>query len=280
MTGFYWLASYPKSGNTWLRLALHTLTEPRRPLDDLAQARFAPNASRRNDVEDALDVETSDFTPSELRAFRPAAYRMLAAEAREPLFRKVHDAWTEVAPGVALFPPEITLGTLLIVRDPRDVAVSWAHFASVPLDEAVSILCDPGAVLGTRQDRVAVTLPQTILCWSGHARSWLEAPGRPTCLIRYEDMLQDPAEALRRVATYAGIPHDEADIHRTIEATCFDNLRHLEAKHGFDGGQSRGTPFFRAGKSGTWRDTLTSKQADQLRHAHGDMMRQLGYADA
>lgn len=278
MTGFYWLASYPKSGNTWLRLALHALAEPDQPLTKLNDARFAPNASRRNDLEDALDTETSDLGPTELRSLRPVAYRALAAEARRPLFRKVHDAWTEIAPGVPLFPPDITLGTLLIVRDPRDVAISWAHFASIPIDDAIEILCDPTTTLGRRAGRAPLMLPQTILCWSGHARSWLEAPGRPACLIRYEDMLADPGAVLRRVAAYAGIQHGEHDIAHAVAATGFDRLRTLEAEHGFDGGQTRGSPFFRSGRAGGWRATLTRSQAARIEGAHAETMRHLGYS--
>lgn len=277
MTGFYWLASYPKSGNTWLRLMLHALVEPDRPLTALNNARFAPNAGRRADIEDALDTDSDDLLPAELHRLRPVAYRALAAEARQPLFRKVHDAWTEVAPGAPLFPPEATLGTLLVVRDPRDVAVSWAHFAAIAVDDAVDILCDPSMTLGHRSGRIRWMLPQITHCWSGHARSWLEAPGRPPCLIRYEDMLEDPPAALRRVADYAGIAHDDGMIERAVAATDFQRLRALEATYGFDGGQSSGAAFFRSGRSGGWRSALRSPQLAKLESAHAEMMQRLGY---
>lgn len=277
MTGFYWIASYPKSGNTWLRLALYCLLHPQLPFASPEQARFAPNASRRNDIEDALDIESGDLTADEVRVMRPAAYRAMAREAARPLYRKVHDAWTHAAPGLPLFPPDVTLGTLHIVRDPRDVAVSLAHFAAVTLDKAVDILCDPASVLNTRSGRPPLMLPQTLLCWSGHTKSWLDAPGRPGCLLRYEDMLADPVAVLRRVAQYAGIAHDEADLRRAVAATRFEALREQEIKHGFDGGQAASVPFFRAGRAGDWRKTMNRMQVERICGAHREMMERLGY---
>jgi aryl sulfotransferase len=279
MTGFYWIASYPKSGNTWLRLALRALLHPSRGMEAPDSSGFAPDASQRSDIEEALDVESGDLTPAELQALRPAAYRAMALRAGQPLYRKVHDARTDTPGGTPLFPPEATLGTLYIVRDPRDVAVSWAHFAAVGLDEAIRFLCDPAAVLLPTSGRPSLTVPQRLLCWSGHARSWLDAPGRPCCLIRYEDMLADPAAAIRRAASYARIDHTEADLHRAVALTRFDSLREREARHGFDGGQPRGTPFFRNGRAGGWRAALTGEHAARIWNTHRKMMEQIGYSE-
>lgn len=279
MSGFYWIASYPKSGNTWLRLALRHLIDPDRAPDAASNSGFAPNAGQRSDFEEALDVESGDLTPAEIETLRPVALRAAAARAARPLYRKVHDAWTRTADGVPLFPPEATLGALYIVRDPRDVAVSWAHFAAVGLDQTVTALCNPSVVLRAQPDRPALNFPQRLLCWSGHVRSWLDAPGRPCCLLRYEDMLADPAAALRRAAAYAGIPHDDAGILRAVAATRFDALREHEARHGFDGGQPRGVSFFRSGRAGGWRAALTAQQAARIYSFHQEMMERLGYKE-
>lgn len=280
MSGFYWIASYPKSGNTWVRLALSALIHADTPSPSMNGSRFAPNASRRSDIEDGLDVETGDLTPDEVRALRPAAYRALAQTSKHPLFRKVHDAWSATETEGPLFPPEATLGTIHIVRDPRDVAVSWAHFAAIDVDAAIAILCDPSTIIRPHPPRVALTVPQWLSCWSGHARSWMDAPGRPGCLLRYEDLLADPATALARIATYAGIPHDETRIRNAIDATRFDALRRQEVEHGFNGGQAPGRAFFRAGRSGDWRHLLSDEQVERICTTHREMMQRLGYNES
>jgi len=279
MTGFYWIASYPKSGNTWLRLALRELVEPNRTNGPLAGVVFAPTASERTDIEEALDIESSDFSRSELEALRPAAYRAMAAAASQPLYRKVHDARLDTARG-PLFPPEVTLGSLYVVRDPRDVTISWAHFAGTDIETAVAMLCNPAAIMLPSPGRPALTVPQRLTCWSGHVRSWLDAPGRPCCLIRYEDMLTDPAQVLSRVARYIGIAHDEADIKRAVELTRFETLREREAVHGFNGGQVGAASFFRSGRAGQWRTVLDPVQVARIETTHEEIMARLGYSKA
>ncbi|MET4698132.1 aryl sulfotransferase [Constrictibacter sp. MBR-5] len=277
MTGFVWIASYPRSGNTWLRLALGALLDPGQAHAGDAHARFAPNASQRSDIEEALDVETGDLTPAEMEALRPVAYRTLAALSRRPLFRKVHDACIDAVAGTPLFPPDATLATLYMVRDPRDVAVSWAHFAGIGLEEAVRFLCDAGATLRPAAGRPPLDLPQRLLCWSGHVRSWLDAPGRRCCLLRYEDMVADPAAILGRAAAHAGIAATAETLDRAVAATRFDALRAHEARQGFDGGQSPGSAFFRSGRAGGWRTALPPDLEARIVAAHGPAMEALGY---
>lgn len=279
MTGFVWIASYPRSGNTWLRLALGALLDPGRADARDAHRDFAPNASQRGDLEEALDVESGDLTPAELEALRPVAYRTLAARSRRPLFRKVHDACIDTAAGTPLFPPEATLATLYMVRDPRDVAVSWAHFAGVELEEAVRFLCDATATLRPAAGRPPLDLPQRLLDWSGHVRSWRDAPDRRCRLLRYEDMVADPAATLARAATHAGIAATAEALGRAVAATRFDTLRAHEARQGFDGGQSAGAAFFRSGQAGGWRAALPPALQARIVAAHGPVMEALGYLE-
>lgn len=277
MSGFYWIVAYPKSGSTWLRLSLSALVNG----GDLAAfpsgPTFAPNAGSRWELEETLDVESADLTSAELIWLRPAAYRLLAAGADRPLFRKVHEARLVSADGVHLFPPDVTLGVIYMVRDPRDVAVSWAHYFRRSLDDAVADLCNPTIMIGGLHDTPTLQLPQPLSCWSGHAESWLDAPGPAPCLVRYEDMLADPLGSLRRVAEYAAIPHNREGLEKAVAATRFDTLRDKERRHGFKGGQVGHHPFFRSGRAGGWRGTLSEAQEARIRLAHGPMMDRFGY---
>lgn len=280
MTGFYWIVSYPKSGNTWLRLALCALLHPERPFGFPRGPLFAPTAGGRGDLEESLDLESTDLTERELLRLRPLAYRALAAAFAEPLYRKVHEAWSHTADGTPLFPPDVTLGTIYIARDPRDVAVSWTHHFDCDFDMAVTALCSGDTMLGVKPGGAELQMPQRLSSWSGHVRSWLDAPGRAPCVLRYEDMLADPAQALRTVARYASIPHDDGRLEAAVAATGFDRLREQERRHGFDGGQVERRPFFRKGRAGCWRDELPAHQEARLLAEHGAAMARLGYAVA
>src|SRR5688572_20447375 len=113
MAGLVWLASYPKSGNTWARVFVQNYQNPARPaeINGLGIRHAAQNA-----LFDQFDaVEVSDLTDDELQGLRPALYRTMASAIADPLFLKVHDAFGTTADGVPLFPPDATHAVIYII---------------------------------------------------------------------------------------------------------------------------------------------------------------------
>lgn len=272
--GFYWIASYPKSGNTWMRLLLTSVQAGGAAVDFDAPLRFAPLAGQPIDAEAALDVEPSDLGPEELTELRPDAALLIARDTCEPQFRKVHDCWGRTPSGRLLFPPEATLGSLYIVRDPRDVAVSWAHHSGRTIDRAIEFMAQPSSIGGVPGS--AATIRQSLLSWSDHVLSWLSAEPRPL-VVRYEDMLADTAGELARAAVHCGLSPSQSAIAGAVAATRFPVLRAEEDEKGFDIGQAAGRRFFRRGEAGGWRDTLTAAQAERMAIDHREVMARLGY---
>lgn len=274
MRGFHWIASYPKSGNTWLRLALSCLRSGGRPVD--AAAGFAPVAASCSFFEDALHVDAADLTAEEIACLRPHQYRQEAAVCDAPMFRKVHDARILTPKGEPLFPPEVTLGALYIVRDPRDVAVSLAHQTGRSLDAAIAILDNPEARMGGRAD--TLQLAQPLSTWSAHVESWLDGPGPKPLLVRYEDMKADAAGQLARAAAHIGWTVTEQAVAAAVASTRFEVLRAREETHGFGERLPGMDRFFRRGEAGGWRDSLSPAQAMRVERHHGPVMARLGYA--
>lgn len=276
MNGYFWLASYPKSGNTWLRLALNSLARGGKPPDFSVVERFAPIASDRAPLDLLLDVDSADLSADEADALRPAFFEIEAQSSAEPQIRKVHDAWTLTPVGKPLFPLAVTLGTIYIVRDPRDVAVSLAHHLASDLDQTIAFMGHANAVLATGGRYGSPQFRQKLLTWAEHVRSWLNAP-KPPLLLRYEDMLTDPATALKRAARHLGweAPHDRVE--KAVAATRFEALQRSEEQQGFREKAWPEVRFFRRGISGGWRDTLTAAQAARIEADHGHIMAKLGY---
>lgn len=276
MSGLCLLASYPKSGNTWLRLALSSLSRGGAPPDFAKADNASFIASGRGLFDLRLDVESSDLTEDEVTALRPRFYEEAARRATEPMLCKVHDAWTRTPAGEPLFPPAVTVASVCIVRDPRDVAVSLAHHMDTGIDDAIAFLGDPDAAISAKPTGCTPQLRQTLLTWSGHVRSWLGADPRPL-LVRYEDMIADPAAALERVARHFGRDAAPEAVAKATAATRFDALRAAEERVGFLEKPWRAERFFRRGVAGGWRDTLTPAQAARIEDEHGGMMAELGY---
>ncbi|HYP07359.1 MAG TPA: sulfotransferase domain-containing protein [Bryobacteraceae bacterium] len=277
MSAFYWLASYPKSGNTWLRMALRSLTTGGAPIRFEERESWIPVASAREPFDTLLELESSDLTQEEVDCLRPLFYIEQARLADQPLIRKVHDAWIRTAAGTPLFPPAVTLGAIYVVRDPRDVAVSYAHHACCSIDEAIAFLDDPNAAFASAKSYLTCQLRQTMLTWRGHAASWLDAPGIRVLTVRYEDMIADPEGTLAKVATFCRMGASAELIAAATQATRFDVLQRIEEEQGFQEKPPGMKRFFRRGQAGGWRDCLTSEQAARIVSAQGEMMRRLDY---
>lgn len=277
MSGFYWLASYPKSGNTWLRMALRSLHNGGARVRFGDEDTWIPMASAREPFDSLLQLDSSDLTQDEVESLRPLFYMEQARLANQPLLRKVHDAWIHTPSGAPLFPPAVTLGAIYIVRDPRDVAVSYAHHASCSIDNAIAFLENPKASFASATRCLTAQLRQTMLTWSDHVASWLDAPGIRVLTVRYEDMLAEPKATLAQVARFCQINASPELISAATQATRFDVLQQTEQEQGFREKPPGMERFFRRGKAGGWCDSLTSEQANRIESVHREMMQRLQY---
>ena len=273
--GIWWLASYPKSGNTWLRAVIATLVSGR-PANINAMAFLGPTAGGRFPFEDVLGIDSVALSREQEMNLRPRAYDIWAAEAARPLYCKTHDAYQMTPAGEALFPTTATYGAVYIVRDPRAVAVSSVHFMGQPIEETIAVMDHPAANYAGATTRLSQQLRQPLLRWSDHVESWLAAPF-PVHLLRYEDMLSDPHSAIGAVAAFLGLRSDPQTIAMAAEATKFSRLQAQEQEAGFNEKPRQSAAFFREGTAGGWRRVLTPDQTARIVAAHGDVMRRLGY---
>lgn len=277
MQRLVWLTSYPKSGNTWVRLFLTAYHHPERDDVDINDVDVSLHAGNRDLFDRVIGLEASDLTPAEIDRFRPDVYRQLAAEAEEPLFLKVHDRWRRTLTGDPLFPPEITAATIYIVRDPRSVAPSFANHYNSTIDAAIDSMAKPDHGITARSDRLANQLPQPMGSWSRHVTGWLDQTDLPIHLVRYEDLHADPAGQFTEILRVSGLPVDETRLSRALAQTRFERLQEQEAVVGFKERLSASPRFFRRGQADSWRDELTPAQIARIEADHGPVMARMGY---
>ncbi len=275
--GIIWLASYPKSGNTWLRIFLTNYLLDEAEPADINELDGRLIASSRIAFDEAVGVEASDLTPEEIDRYRPGVYAQLARQNDRPIFLKVHDAYTHNASNKPLFPKSVTDGVIYLIRNPLDVAVSFADHSGITMDEIVLRLCRGDFCLDGRLDRLHSQLRQKLLSWSGHVRSWVDEPGLRIQVIRYEDMVRDPTSAFSSIVRFAGLIFDPDRLAKALDFSSFDRLQAKERETSFRERSPRAKAFFRKGKAGDWRDALTDEQASVLIDAHREVMLRFGY---
>lgn len=274
-----WIASYPKSGSTWVRAFLAGLAPDRGsqpPLEGLAEA--VPSAAFRPLLDEALGVETSDLTEDEVETARPVAYAHLARAAPGVHRLKIHDART--GPGGSIVPVDATAGAVVLVRNPLDVAVSLAHHMDWSADRAIDFMGDPGATLAPAGPGLSIQVRQRLGRWSDHVDGWLDAAEFPVLRVRYEDLLASPLEEFARLAAFTDPAAGPAAIERAVERCGFDVLRAAERDAGFAEAAASERPFFHRGASGAGRATLTNPQIERIVREHDPVMRRLGYIGA
>jgi sulfotransferase family protein len=276
--GIIWLASFPKSGNTWFRIVLANLAAGENgPADINDLDERGGIASSRQEFEAVTLLDSGLISPDDIDRLRPGVYARMA-EAVEARWIKVHDAYALNADGEPVLGRGVARAAVYLVRDPRDVAISLAFHNSTTVDAAIELMNAPDGALCRGREGQLPQLRQRLNGWSGHAGSWLEQTDTPVHLLRYEDMRADPVAAFTRALAFAQRPATGEEIERAIRHADFGELQRQEREKGFGERMSRTAPFFRAGEAGAWRRELTSDQVARVEVAHAPMMERLGYA--
>jgi aryl sulfotransferase len=283
--GAVWIASYPKSGNTWMRILLSNLTgQPGAPRDiNNLSLPGDSMASSRAMFEDQTLVDSHLLLPHEIEAWRPAVHDANAVSKNSMSFIKGHDCWTHLADGTPLL-GRAARAALYLTRDPRDVAVSFAFYLAISLDRTIELMNRPDSTLPPSSSHIRQRLGD----WSGHVRSWLDQTDVPVLPIRYEDLQADTAGALRRALHFLGISFEDFEdgtaekdaVSHAVRHADFAELQRQERDRGFAESSGKQEFFFRQGRVGDWRNHLSEVQTRRIESAHGTTMERLGYAPA
>ncbi len=274
MKTILWLASYPKSGNTWLRLFLFNyLFDPDIPAPINQAHRVGPSDATAALYRTA--AKGRPFDPRDTKAAFALRPKVIAAHANTGAavnFMKTHNANTDMA-GTPLIPPALTRGALYVIRDPLDMAVSFAHHYEVDHDHVTQAI-DSASHITVPDDTV---VQQYLGNWSKHVRSWERAKGFPTKVLRYEDMIAEPHTTFAAALAFIGAPVDDARLDKAIRFASFDEAQKQEAEHGFVERSAGATRFFRSGKTGEGRTTLSPDHIARIERDHEAVMRRHGY---
>ncbi len=270
-----WIASYPRSGNTWVRYFLLCLLQGlrREPVPDI-------NRLYRFSTWDALNVWWAErigkpleqASKAEVAAGRATVQATIASAGPQLSFVKTHNAWASVG-GHATINAAVTAAAIYLVRNPLDIAVSSAAYLNIPQDDAIARLNQAGYETYNMKGGVY----ELYGSWQENLLSWVDRKRPPVLALRYEDLLEAPEAAFARLAAFVGMKADAATLRQAIAAASFARLEGQEARDGFIERPDSARQFFRSGASGQWRDALTPAQVAAVVEPNRALMRRFGY---
>lgn len=273
MGGIIWLASYPKSGNTWMRAFLHNLLQdPPAPVPINELMRFTLGDTMVEWYEKAAGGPVDKLSDEQFAELRPKVHAMMTRASPDSVFVKTHMALDAVC-GVPLITMDYTAGAIYILRDPRDVVLSAASHFGTDTDGTIAVLNNPDARTGYEETNV----PQYYGTWSHHVQSWTAERHDRLHIVRYEDMLEKPYPTFAGVAHFLGLRPERERVRKAIRFSSFRELQRQEARGGFIERSVRAEAFFRAGTAGQWKSRLTPEQVARLTEVNGPVMREFGY---
>lgn len=235
------LVSFPRSGNTWTRFLVCNLINPDDPVT------FAGLEARIPEIYDVPDRILRRFP-------RPRIVK--SHECFDPRYKKV----------------------IYIVRDPRDVAVSYYEFQLKR--KVVSEDCSLEEFVPRFME--SEFEPKTG-SWGDHVVSWLATRQghKNFLLLRYEDMQARTVAEGTKIASFLGFDSSPERVTRAVELSSADRMRKLEKEQSHQWKETKGTrqdkPFVRKAVSGGWRTVLPERCVVQIESAWGEIMRSLGY---
>ena len=280
-----WLASYPKSGNTWVRSFISSILfskDGEASFGDLEKIKQYPSKkyfkNLVNNLQDINEVKKNWITSQDIINLD-----------NKIKFLKTHHINCKIG-NDDFTNKDNTYGVIYIVRDPRNVITSILHhYHKSSYQEAKEFIFDENRWLGLLKENNTkardIDLPTLIGSWKTHYNSW-KAVNKNFLLIKYEELLLNPENEFKKIIEYLKnliqINIDNQKFKRAIEACSFKSLKKIEDKEGFiesvhDRDSNGKKKFFNLGPSNDWKKLLDKDIRLEIEEKFKGEMLELGY---
>ena len=290
----FWLASYPKSGNTLLRSIIIALIFKKDGSFNLKDF----NKIGQFDITELINRDRKIFGKdisnlSNLEIFYKYILKLQTKKMlklnTDRIFLKTHSGLFKISE----FPfttEKNTCGTIYMIRDPRDICISWSKHLNMSIDETIEIMTNEHQKLHWTENKLANKIfndenrPRSYLSsWNRHVLSWCSNKwNKPLKIIKFEDLVYRKKEIILEIMNFFennynfNFKNKDEKIINIISSTTFENFKNEENTKGF----IESTPFnnfFSVGKKNQWKNILNNYQIEKLENSFGNVMKMYGY---
>jgi len=229
-----WIASYPKSGNTWLRSLLASYYFSQDGSFDLSlldRITSFPNANYFKNYTDKFS------NPEDTSKYWIEEQKKINSKGKKLFFLKTHMAICKINNNS--FTDNLnSLAGIYILRDPRNVISSISHHYQISLDKAYDFMTDDKRAIVEKVGQRYLGF-QPLFSWKSNVKSWVENKKFPVFMIRYEDLIDDTYLTFNKVINFINKisnlenTFDKDKGKNSVKNTKFKILQKLESNHGF-----------------------------------------------
>ena len=289
----FWISSYPKSGNTLVRAILTGLfysDDGSVEFENMRNIGLFETTRRLNFIK---SINKKDFY--NLGDLKVLSRYWQKIQTNQELkiekgfgFLKTHSCLVSIKNNL-FTSADITKGYIYVVRDPRDLCISWAYHSNYSIDQSIQFLCNPLSVLKWVNKSKYSIIPKNIFplqfisSWDEHVKSWTKNDIEvPKLIIKYEDLVTNKETVIKKVIEFFNknfeikINNTNNRLKNILRTTSFSYMKNMEAKNSFDEAMPW-SDFFREGKKQQWKKVLNKEQQSKILDSFKEYMDQFGY---
>ena len=278
-----WIASYPKSGNTWLRslISSYFFTDDGffdfKLLKNIPSYPSPPFFEKYPDKFDKPEATAKYWIPEQEK---------INKNNNKLIFLKTHNALCKIN-GYSFTDTKNSLGAVHIIRDPRNVISSISNHYQIDLDEALKFMKTPNKAIYVKKDQRYLGF-NALFSWSSNNKSWSECQKFPVLTIKYEDLEKETFETFKKVFEFikkvSKLKEDfnQKKAEMAIKNCNFEKLQKLEKEKGFyeavsKKNSSEKIKFFNLGNNNNYKDLLNRNLIDEINLFYKDELKKYDY---
>ena len=279
----FWIASYPKSGNTWLRALISSYFFSE-------DGNF--NKSLINNIDQFPEkIHFDGFNYDKKKVTDTTKFWIKAQEKinkdKKIRFFKTHNIFGEINKE-PFTNNKNSIACIYIVRDPRNVITSLKNHYELSYDEALNFITNDRRYIYDQHKKEDYSDFQFIGSWKTNFQSWKYQKEVPLKFVKYENLLKDTYSTSFEIIEFVnnilkkGIKVDKKKLENAVNSTSFDKLKKEELEKGFSEAilskqKNKKIPFFYLGPENNWKKILDQDIQKKLSESFKDNLKELSY---
>ncbi len=280
----FWIASYPKNGNTWLRslLSAYYFTKNGNFIND----KILKNIPQFPEKRYFTNFDYDKSIPASTAQFWIKAQEIINKEKKIKFF-KTHNIYGSLN-NTNFSNKYNSIGAVYIIRDPRNVITSMMNHFEMNKDDALNFMLNEKKFTYDHFKKNDYSDFQFISSWEKNYKSWIKNKDFPIKLIKYEDLIDQTFYIVKDLINFinktCNLDHnfDKSKAQNAIETTSFEKLKKIENNHGFSESiksknRNNKVPFFHLGPNNNWQKIFDPSFANKLNTIFKETLEELRY---